>query len=96
MPTHNETERFLRDFDRLTPKQQAEFFVAVAKLVADLRRGVIRAGLRVKRYQRLEGAWEMTWADDGRALFRYGPSIRPGDPHIIWLRVGGHEIFEDR
>jgi hypothetical protein len=37
----------------------------------------------------------MTLTDDGRALFTYGPTIRRGDPHIIWLRVGGHEIFVD-
>lgn len=80
----------------MAPERQANFTVAVAKLVADLREGVIRPGLRVKRYRREGGVWEMTWADDGRALFRYGPSRRPGDPHVIWLRVGGHEIFEDR
>jgi hypothetical protein len=56
---------------------------------------MIRPGLRVKRYRRREGVWEMSWADNGRALFRYGPSIQPGDPHVVWLRVGGHEIFDE-
>jgi len=37
----------------------------------------------------------MTGVDDGRALSTYGRSIRPGDPHIIWFRVGGHEIFDE-
>lgn len=37
----------------------------------------------------------MTWANDGRALFKYGTSPHPGDVHIIWLRVGSHEIFAD-
>lgn len=35
----------------------------------------------------------MTWAPDGRALFTYDPAIRQGEPHIIWQRIGGHEIF---
>jgi hypothetical protein len=39
------------------------------------------------------GVWEMTWAPDGRATFHYGDEIRPGDPHIIWRRIGTHAIF---
>jgi hypothetical protein len=67
---------------------------AVEKLVADLRRGTFRKGLRVKRVQAHEGVGEMTWAPDGRATFEYGESIHAGDPHIIWRRIGGHEIFD--
>jgi hypothetical protein len=95
MPTYETEEPFLRDFHRLTADEQELFLTAVEKLVADLRVGVIRKGLRVKRYRRQEGVWELTWADDGRALFRYGPSIRTGDSHVIRLRVGGHEIFDE-
>jgi hypothetical protein len=35
----------------------------------------------------------MTWADDGRATFEYGSEIIEGEPHIVWRRIGGHEIF---
>jgi hypothetical protein len=35
----------------------------------------------------------MTWAADGRATFEYGQEIRPGEPHIIWRRIGTHDIF---
>jgi hypothetical protein len=55
----------------------------------------MRKGLRVKRYQRREDVWETTWADYGRALFRDGPSVEPGDPQVVWLRVGGHDIFDE-
>jgi hypothetical protein len=95
MPTFDAEQRFWHEHERLTVAQQAAFKAGVAKLVADLRRGSFRKGLRVKRYRGLPDTWEMTWADDGRALFRYGPSIRPGEPHVIWLRIGGHEIFEE-
>jgi hypothetical protein len=95
MPTHEEDSSFWRDFDRLTTEQKAEFKEAVAKLVADLRRGTFRKGLRIKRVHGRPDTWGMTWADDGRALFTYGASIRPGDPHIIWLRVGTHDIFDE-
>jgi hypothetical protein len=94
MPTYEARESFRRDFEHLTKQQQEAFLRAVDKLVIDLRRGVFRKGLRIKRFESHPDTWEMTWADDGRALFAYGPSKRPGDPHIIWLRVGGHEIFE--
>jgi hypothetical protein len=69
--------------------------VAVRKLVHDLRLGKIRPGLRVKPYRRQPGVWEMTWADDGRALFRFGESVIPGHRHVIWLRIGSHDIFDE-
>jgi hypothetical protein len=96
MPTFEAEEPFLRDFRKLSSVQKDLFLSAVSKFVDDLRHGSIRKGLRVKRFLGREGVWEMTWADDGRALFRYGSSIRPGDPHVVWLRVGSHGIFEDR
>jgi hypothetical protein len=94
VPTHRENDTFWRDWDRLTADQQDAFLDAVATLVSDLRQGAFRKGLRVKRVQKLEGVWEMTWAPDGRATFDYGPSVRPGEHHIIWRRIGGHEILE--
>jgi hypothetical protein len=35
----------------------------------------------------------MTWAADGRATFEYGQEVRPGEAHIIWRRIGTHDIF---
>jgi hypothetical protein len=49
--------------------------------------------LRVKWVQGHPGIWEMTWAGDGRTTFTYRATVRPGDPHIIWHRVGSHDIF---
>jgi hypothetical protein len=47
----------------------------------------------VKGVQALAGVFEMTWANDGRALFTYGSSPHSGDVHITWLRVGSHSIL---
>ncbi|MGH3777069.1 MAG: hypothetical protein ACRDRR_15295 [Pseudonocardiaceae bacterium] len=47
----------------------------------------------MKSVQGWPGVWEMTWAPDGRATFQYGPARRPGEPHVIWRRVGAHDIF---
>src|SRR5262245_45089835 len=57
MPTFETSDEFRRQYQDLTPSQRAAFKLAVAKLVADLRSGAIRPGLRVKRYHRREGVW---------------------------------------
>jgi hypothetical protein len=95
MPTFAKETSFLRDYANLSQDQKAAFREAVAKFVEDLRRGTFRKGLRVKRVQSRPGVWEMTWADDGRATFAYGASIHPGQPHIIWRRIGSHDIFDN-
>jgi hypothetical protein len=50
--------------------------------------------LRVKRVQGRPGVWEMmTWAADRRATFEYGPEAIAGEPHVIWQRIGTHNVF---
>ena len=92
-PTYAREPAFARDFVKLTDQQQ-RFLTAVTAMVADLKAGRgFRPGLRVKGVQGWPGIWEMTWAPDGRATFEYGPERRPGEPHVIWRRVGTHVIF---
>ena len=95
MPTYQASERFLREFQALTAQQRRAFQRARQRFVDDLRRGPFRAGLRVKAYQRIEGWFEMTWAPDGRALFSYGTPIIPGEPHVMWHRIGTHDILDN-
>jgi hypothetical protein len=95
LPTHEELAAFVRDYARLSGPQRQLFQRAVDAFVTDLAaRRAFRPGLRVKGVRGKPGVYEMTWAADGRATFRYGASIREKDPHITWLRVGTHEIFE--
>lgn len=96
MPTHKETDRFLAQHDRLTLRERTAFKVAVRKFVHDLRTQQFRKGLRVKKLKGHPTEWEITWADDGRAVFEYGPSVLPGHPHVVWLHIGGHEILDER
>lgn len=94
MPTYEALAHFLRDWKQLTAAQKRAFLVAVAQLVHDLKAGTgPRKGLRVKKMQGHEGIWEMTWAPDGRATFHYAPSVRDGEPHIVWRRIGTHDVF---
>jgi hypothetical protein len=93
VPTHEERPQFATDYASLTEDQQLTFRAALRRFVADLRRGTFRPGLRVKRVQTHAGVWEMTWAPDGRATFHYGAEIIPGEPHVVWRRVGTHDVF---
>lgn len=100
MPTFDVTDTFQRDLDDLTALQLDQFSDAVAKFVDDLLaietdpRNSIRAGLRVKPYRgSSQGVMEMTWANDGRALFLYGDAVIAGKRHVRWLRIGTHDIF---
>jgi hypothetical protein len=94
LPTYAWLARFGKDFDGLSREQQAHFLLAVAQFVEDLQRQRgFRKGLRVKGIKGASGIFEMTWAADGRATFEYGESTVPGEPHVIWRRIGTHEIF---
>ncbi len=96
MPTHDEFVRFLREYDKLTQTQQDAFIDAMKLMVEDLRAGgSFRPSLRVKRVQGHPRILEMTWASDGRATFEYGAEVRPGEPHIVWHRIGGHDILKN-
>jgi hypothetical protein len=39
--------------------------------------------------------WELTYAADGRATFSYGDEVVHGEPHVIWRRVGTHDVLAD-
>ena len=94
MPTREVLASYWRDWDRLTPQQQRRFRAAVGEFIADLREGqAFRPGLRVKRIQGHPGIWEMSWAPDGRATFQYGAEVVPGEAHVVWRRIGTHDVF---
>lgn len=96
MPTYDVEPRFLHDYARLANERRVLFAAGYKKMVADLRAGGgFRKGLRVKGVQGHSGVYEMTWAPDGRATFTYGTSPHLGDTHIIWRRIGGHEILQN-
>lgn len=95
MPTHDEDLRFLREYAALSPEKQEQFIKAMRKFVRDLQAGQsFRPSLRVKRVQKHPTAYEMTWAGGGRATFEFGEEIIPGETHIIWRRIGGHDILD--
>lgn len=96
MPTHDETDQFRRDYGSLGPEERAAFKKAVQKFIADLRAGgQFRASLRVMSMKGAPGVFELTWeGEDGRATFEYGEEQVEGETHVIWRRVGRHEIYK--
>ena len=99
MPTHGETFLFLREYDKLSPELQNRFRVALGRFVADLlamEDGLMtwfRPGLRVKRVHGRVDSYEMTWASDRRALFRFDEDMFPGKRHVVWESIGTHSIL---
>lgn len=94
MPTYERTRRFDRDLAALSADQRRRFRDAVRRFVADLPTGRFRMGLWVRGIEGTPGVFEMTWAPDGRATFEYGESRGKG-PHVIWRRVGTHDVFSE-
>lgn len=94
MPTYEVTQRFLRDYKKLTRKQQELFRISWRAMVDDLKSGRgFRSSLRVTKVQGTRDVWEMTWASDGRATWQYGERQREAEPHVVWRRIGSHDIF---
>jgi hypothetical protein len=94
MPAYAWLTVFRRDWQKLTRDQQVAFLRAVSILVEDLRAGAgFRPGIRVKKMKGYDNIWEMTWAPDGRATFSYGDSVTADEVHVIWRRIGTHDIF---
>ena len=76
---------------------QAAFLAMLPRFIAALRAipPAFPPGLRVKRVQGTQDVWEITFAADGRATFHYGDEVIPGMPHVIWRRVGTHDVLRD-
>lgn len=95
MPTYFSADRFLKDWELLEESAKARFRAAVKAFIDDLNAGEgFRTALRVKRVQGTKNVYEMSWDGDGRATWEYGEEVHPGVPHIVWRRIGTHDIFK--
>jgi hypothetical protein len=47
---------------------------------------------RVTHYESDEG-FLAALDERGRATFEYAAEVRPGEPHVIWRRIGTHSVF---
>jgi hypothetical protein len=84
MPAYESLAAFQRQWAKLDAAQRAAFRGAVAVFIANLKAGEgFSPELRVHKLVNTQ-IWSLTWAKDGRALFRSGPEITPGQTHITW------------
>ena len=97
MPTFERLARFDREFRRL-PRELQRAFLAILPVFIDALRATpptFPAALRIKRVQGTPGVWELTFAPDGRATFAYGKEVLQGVPHVVWRRIGTHDVLAD-
>ena len=95
MPTFQTLPRFDQDFKKLGPTEQERFRKVLKEaFIPDVAAGTFRRSLRVKGVQGAPKVYEMTWDGDGRATWQYGDEQRPGEPHVVWRRIGTHGIFK--
>ena len=82
MPTYESLAAFSRQWAKLDAAQQAAFRRAAAVFVANLKAGEgFSPELRTRKLVNTD-IWSLTWAKDGRALFRFGTEITPGQTHM--------------
>jgi mRNA-degrading endonuclease YafQ of YafQ-DinJ toxin-antitoxin module len=95
MPTFERLARFDREFRRMPREMQRAFLAMLPVFVGALKAKPpeFPVALRVHRVQGVSGVWEITFAPDGRATFEYGKQVIDGEPHVIWRRIGTHDVL---
>jgi hypothetical protein len=97
VPTFERGPRFDREFRRLSRELQRAFLEVLPLFITALRAKPpeFPPQLRVKRVEGSSRVWELTFAPGGRATFSYGTEQVPGEPHIVWRRIGDHSILRE-
>jgi len=97
VPTFERLARFDREFRRMPRELQRAFLAMLPVFITALREAppAFPAALRIHRVQGSTGIWEITFAADGRATGEYGEEIIAGEPHVIWRRIGHHEVLAE-
>lgn len=60
-------------------------------------RGILRFPRRlgIKPMAGYRSIMELAWAPDGRCTWQFGANVRAGMYHVIWRRIGSHDIYQD-
>jgi hypothetical protein len=90
MPAYDALATVQRQWDMLDVQQREAFEKVLAVFIGNLTAGgAFSPELRVHKLADIE-IWSLTWAKDGRALFRYGAEVAERETHIVWKAIGIH------
>ena len=92
-PTFERLAQFKRDYAKLPPPERQRFRAAVKKFVAPLSTtppGDLGAPI-VRELKDHPGYFELRFGPATRAIYTFGQAVRPGQPHVIWCRIGTDE-----
>ena len=98
MPTFDAEERFKQEYLRLDVRKRAAFLKARDDFFAWIVAKKDQPSLSPPAHLRLHfiesrNVWSITFGGDLQALWRYGSEVQPGEAHIIWERIGGHDMY---
>ena len=96
MPTFAWLPRFMREYQSLSLREAAAFRRARDRFIAALQaHRPPEAGLGIEEMSGHPGVYEFHFSGSGRSTFHYGDPVIPGEMHVIWRRIGGHEIYRE-
>jgi hypothetical protein len=89
-PTFDRLAQFKRDYARLAPQHRELFRAAIEKFVSPLspRAPGGAIGPLVRELEEHPGFFELQFDTGARAVYTFGRAVRPGQPHVIWCRIG--------
>ena len=91
MPTHEESPEFMKEYLALSDQDQGQVPGCGRTVPRGSAFQTVPTQPACEGFRRLESVFELTWSQDGRALWAYGPEVHEGEPHIVWLRIGTHD-----
>jgi hypothetical protein len=95
-PTFERLAQFKRDYAKLPPPERQRFQAAVKKFVAPLGTTPpedIGEPL-VRELADHPGYFELRFGEATRAIYTFGQAVRPGQPHVIWCRIGSDDALD--
>ncbi|HJS93916.1 MAG TPA: hypothetical protein VJ741_06610 [Solirubrobacteraceae bacterium] len=95
-PTFERLAQFKRDYAKLTQSERQLFRAAAKRFVSPLSTTPPSdpGAVQLRELGDHPGFYELRFGDDTRAIYTFGQAVRPGQPHVIWCRVGNTDTLD--
>jgi hypothetical protein len=95
-PTFERLAQFKRDYAKLTPSERQLFRAAVKRFVSPLATTPPSdpGAVQLRELGDHPGFYELRFGADTRAIYTFGQAVRPGQPHVIWCRIGSTDTLD--